>query len=150
MVSGNMPAFSAYRASASDLVLTNATFTKMVLDTESFDTNNCFDTSTYRFTPTVAGYYQINASVFTNWVTSQFSSFRIYIYKNGSAYKASQVLINAVTDVWYGNINVQDVVSLNGSTDYVEIYLFTNGGSSACYNGGITQTYASGSMVRGA
>jgi len=148
-VAGNGPAFSAYRASAADLILTNATWTKMVLDTESFDTASCFDTSNYRFTPTVSGYYQINASVFTNWVTSQFSSFRISIWKNGAEYRTTQMLL-PTSQVNYGNINVQDVVQLNGSTDYVEIYLYTNGGVGACYNGTAKNTYASGSMVRAA
>jgi hypothetical protein len=35
--------------------------TKINNGTEEFDTNNCYDPSLSRFTPNVAGYYQINA-----------------------------------------------------------------------------------------
>jgi hypothetical protein len=55
------PAFSAY--SSGVVSLPASTFTKIPIDTEEFDTANCFNTSTYRFTPTVAGYYQVNASI---------------------------------------------------------------------------------------
>jgi len=64
MVSGNMPAFLVY-PSASSTNLTSSTWTKIVFNTEVFDTNNNFDSTTnYRFTPTVAGYYQINLQVY--------------------------------------------------------------------------------------
>ena len=62
MVSGNMPAFSAY--GNADQVIANTTYTKVQYNVKSspgFDTNSCYDTSNYRFTPTVAGYYLINA-----------------------------------------------------------------------------------------
>jgi hypothetical protein len=44
--------------------ITSNTFTKVQINTEEFDTNSNFDSTTnYRFTPTVAGYYQVNGSV---------------------------------------------------------------------------------------
>ena len=49
MVSGGMPAFSAWQSSAQ--TLSSNTLTKIQLQTEEFDTNNCFDHITnYRFT----------------------------------------------------------------------------------------------------
>lgn len=55
---GYGPAFSAYRGGPNQ-ALTTGTYTKVQLNIEEFDTNNNFDSSTnYRFTPTVAGYYQ--------------------------------------------------------------------------------------------
>ena len=59
MVSGNMPAFSAYASSNTNI--SSSTWTKITLDTKLYDTNSNFASS--RFTPTVAGYYQINAQV---------------------------------------------------------------------------------------
>jgi hypothetical protein len=56
----NGPAFNAYYAGASQAIATG-TFTKALFDTEFFDTNSCFASS--RFTPTVAGYYQINGTL---------------------------------------------------------------------------------------
>src|SRR5210317_1629772 len=57
-VAGSGPAFSAYQSSAQTIA--GYTFVKMNLQTEEFDTDSCFDTSLSRFTPTVAGYYQVN------------------------------------------------------------------------------------------
>ena len=56
------PCFSAYQSITQ--TLSNATLTKIQLQTEEFDTNSNFDSTTnYRFTPTVAGYYQVNGVV---------------------------------------------------------------------------------------
>ena len=60
-VFGNQPAFSVY-LSSNQTGVTNSTSTKIQFNTKVFDTNSNFDSSTnYRFTPTVAGYYQLNA-----------------------------------------------------------------------------------------
>ena len=61
---------ASVRLSANPTVATG-TWTKMQFNTEVFDTNNCFDTSTYAFTPNVAGYYLFTASVFSS--TGNFS-----------------------------------------------------------------------------
>ena len=84
-VAGSGPAFSAYMTNGSAGISTGAaTFTKIILDTEEFDTASCFDSSTnYRFTPTVAGYYQINAAV-TYDVPASTAGAGAVIYKNGS------------------------------------------------------------------
>ncbi|MEZ7974073.1 MAG: hypothetical protein QMC48_03480, partial [SAR324 cluster bacterium] len=62
----------------------STTNTKIILDTEEFDTNNCFDSTTnYRFTPTVAGYYQINGAV-TLAVPATTGGAAARLYKNGT------------------------------------------------------------------
>jgi predicted aconitase with swiveling domain len=62
MVSGNMPAFSAYLSSSQ--TVTSGTWTKVAANTKEFDTASCYDNSTnYRFTPNVAGYYQVNGGI---------------------------------------------------------------------------------------
>lgn len=136
MVSGNMPAFSYYAGSATSL--SGGGFTKVLFDTKEFDTNNNFASS--KFTPTVAGYYQINGGVSVGTNAQVVCS----IYKNGSEYKrGSNISTNTQGTV------VGSVVYFNGSTDYVEIYCF----SSVTQN---TQTnaywgcYFNGSMVRSA
>jgi hypothetical protein len=60
MVSGNMPAVFAYKDGTPQSI-TNSTFTKVTFNTELYDTNNNFASST--FTPTVAGYYQISGGI---------------------------------------------------------------------------------------
>jgi hypothetical protein len=117
MVSGNMPAFSAYATSGT--AISGGVFTKITYDTEEFDTNTNFASS--RFTPTVAGYYQVNASVFFNSVTS--AERVAAIYKNGSVYKWGSDLTTTIAASC-----VNCLVYLNGSTDYIEVYGYSTGG----------------------
>jgi len=140
MVSGNMPAFSAYQSSAQ--TLSNGTFTKITLDTELFDTNNNFTSS--RFTPTVAGYYQINGGF--NYISSTANNETIVaIYKNGSVYSYLQDIVQgSVSRAVYGS----NLVYLNGTTDYVELYGFLGTGGALSANS--YSTYFSGVLVRGA
>jgi hypothetical protein len=139
MVSGNMPAFSAYKATNQSI--TNSVATKMVMDTEEFDTNNCFDSTTnYRFTPTVAGYYQVTAQITPNTTTTVGWA---YIYKNGSAAKQN------ITFAGNTGTNVTAIIYMNGSSDYLEFYGYLTGTSPATV-GGSTWTYFQAAMVRNA
>jgi hypothetical protein len=98
---------------------TNASFTsgttaKVTLDVEVFDTNNNFASS--RFTPTVAGYYQINGKI---KVTGTNCTSNVSLYKNGSLLIIGNYLsatANSITSI------ISTVVFLNGSTDYIELY----------------------------
>ena len=134
-VAGTGPAFSAYQ-SASQTFTGNA-FTKVTLDVEEFDTNSNFASS--RFTPTLAGYYQINgaASANANLILAS-------LFKNGVEYKRG---VQAGSNAQTGLI-VSTLVYLNGSTDYVELYAYASltGGSQAQ-----TQTiYLNGFLARSA
>jgi len=65
-IAGTGPAFSAYQSSGQTISSTS-TWTKINFQTEEFDTNNNFDSTTnYRFTPQIAGYYQVNATITAN------------------------------------------------------------------------------------
>ena len=132
------PAFSAYQSASSQSV-SSGTWTKITFDVEEFDTNNNFASS--RFTPTVAGYYQINSSIA---VVSSFTSIIPAIYKTGSQYKVGN-RGNSTTQL---NANVSSLVYLNGSTDYVEIYVYIGTGQGL--NNSIDQTYFNGCLLRGA
>jgi len=61
-VAGNGPIFSAY--SSAGQTVSNNTITKILFDTENFDSNSNFASS--RFTPTVAGYYVFTNSLFSS------------------------------------------------------------------------------------
>ena len=147
MVSGNMPAFSAY-GNASQTV-TASTFTKVTLNTEEFDTNNNFDSTTnYRFTPTVAGYYQINGQI-SFGTTSTLTRTLVIIYKNGSAYKYGLDIIGATLSGVRGSVS--SVIYFNGSTDYVELYGFAGGVGTLTFNGAsASDDYFNGVLVRSA
>jgi hypothetical protein len=114
------PAFSAYQTVTT--TLSANVFTKITLGGEEFDTNNNFASST--FTPTVAGYYQINGLISFNPTGTAGVNVLSFIYKNGVRYKdGSFGPVNSVQGGW---TNVSSVVYLNGSTDYVELYGYIN------------------------
>ena len=142
MASNTAPAFSAYQSVQQTGVTAN-TWTKVNLDIEVFDTNSNFASS--RFTPTIAGYYQINGTV---TLTGGNSAYYVQagIYKNGvSQTSGSTVLGNGA---FYPQSTCGIVVYLNGSTDYVELYTFGSaGGSFSVYNA-LTNTNFSGCFVR--
>ena len=143
----NGPAFSVYRSTNQSI--TTATYTKIQLDTEEFDTNSNFDSTTnYRFTPTVAGYYLISGCVYFNIAPTTLLSSSLHIFKNGSSLK----FVNLDSNSTYGHYGstVTSIVFLNGTTDYIELYVYQNSGSSYSLNGGSNTTYLSGSMTRGA
>jgi hypothetical protein len=111
-VAGNGPAFSAYMST--NAAFTSGTTTKVTLDTEVFDTANCFASS--RFTPNVAGYYQINGKI---RVTGTGCTASVNIYKNG-AQNIIGSYISPTGSVVFSVVST--VLYLNGSTDYVELY----------------------------
>ena len=146
-VAGNGPAFSAY-LSANQTGISNSTWTKIQLNTEEFDTNSCFDSSTnYRFTPTVAGYYQIDSSLSFNASVVNPTFTRVGIYKNGSLYKVAYCPGSTADRVVP---NISCLVYLNGTTDYVELYGYMVGANGGLFDGGSTPilTTMSGSLVR--
>lgn len=117
MVSGNMPAFSAYISGGNQAISAN-TWTKVTFNTEEFDTASCFNTSTYRFTPNVAGYYQVNLMVYD--AAGGTTQLNASIYKNGANAKASYLIVST-----YQLVAVPAIIYLNGSTDYIEAYAYT-------------------------
>ena len=141
-VAGNGPAFSAY-ASANQTV-SSATFTKVQFNTEEFDTANCFDNVTnYRFTPNVAGYYQVSGGETIGTIAC---GHQLVIYKNGTAFKRIFASTGgALTDSAYGSC----LIYLNGSTDYIELYVQYLG-STNTISSSPTNTYFQASMIRSA
>ncbi len=131
----NGPAFSAYLVGSQTPAA--STYTKVLVDTELWDTNSNFASS--RFTPTVAGYYQFNA-VFGIGVSATTIA---ALFKNGTVFKTSPVYV-----LQNGN-SVSGSVYLNGSTDYVEFYCYTTT-STALSNSSSSQTWFDGAMVRAA
>ena len=138
-VAGNGPAFSAYQSSSQ--TPSASTWTKLQFQTEEFDTNSCFDSTTnYRFTPTISGYYQISGALQNNSI----SDVAIGIYKNGSIFKQ----INNKYAVIYNTGSISCLIYLNGSTDYVELYC--NLSALGAINPVAATTFFQASLVRAA
>jgi len=142
---GTGPAFRVGKNNATQAIPT-ATFTKVTFDTETFDTNNNFASST--FTPTIAGYYQLNASALFNAISSG-TLVIISIYKNGTAYTRGTggYLNNTNGDI---ALTASTLAYANGTTDYFDVYVYQNsGGNRDIYNADYLTGF-SGCLVRSA
>jgi hypothetical protein len=138
------PTFSAGPSATQSI--SAATWTKMQYNSEEFDTNNNYDNATnYRFTPTVAGYYQVNGCAESTG-NSASGYFLVAVYKNGSAFKYGQ---NYKSDSSSGpSASISVIVYFNGTTDYIELYSI---GSNAWTRGGnLLASYFQASLIRAA
>jgi hypothetical protein len=131
------PAFSAYPNANQTLSAT--TYTKILFQTEEFDTNSNYASSA--FTPTVAGYYQVNTAI--NWGTA-ISRGIVKVYKNGADFKTLCDLQNSTSNAQGGSC----LVYCNGSTDYIEIYAYA--GAGCTLSASSSPTWFQASMIRGA
>jgi len=142
----NGPTFSAYLSANQNV--TASTYTKVTIDTETFDVGACFNTSTNRFTPNVAGYYLVTAAIAFNSSAVNPTNTQSLIYKNGSEVKSASGASSAsrFTGVATG------IVYLNGTTDYLEAYAFAAGGTGTLYvqAGGLAYTYFDACLIRSA
>jgi hypothetical protein len=117
----NVVAFSAYKSTGSQS-LTSGVSTQITFDAKDFDTNNNFASS--RFTPTVAGYYSVSASVSCSWAGATATIVPVF-RKNGSDY--SQLgQSNGIAAALYAPV-ISDLIYMNGSTDYLEVWIVITG-----------------------
>ena len=112
------PAFEAINNTNQSM--SNNTYTKVTFGTENLDNDSCFASS--RFTPTVAGKYFVYSTLTIQCGTNVGHAGHIQIRKNGSAIFLSQsnVYSNTVMNIF--SVSASAIVTLNGSSDYVEIY----------------------------
>jgi|TARA_E500000305_G_scaffold106954_1_gene106270 hypothetical protein len=123
----NTPAFLA--SSTGEVAVANTTTTKIDnYSVEILDTDGCFASS--RFTPTTAGYYFI-FGVVGSYPTWTATNYNVNLYKNSSAFVYTSNYVQA-----YPQAMASGTVYLNGSSDYVEVYLYQNSGSSRQVDGG--------------
>jgi hypothetical protein len=116
------PAFGAYR-SGSNQSFSSSTWTKAQYNAEYFDTDNCYDSTTnYRFTPNKAGLYQISMVV---EISSGSGNLYANLYKNGAGYTTWQGLLSQTFLLESGS----SLVSMNGTTDYLEVFVYSSGSS---------------------
>lgn len=110
--------------SASQLIAT-ATSTKVTWETEDFDTGDYFASG--RFTPLVVGKYHISAIVGFNDDITDLKNIRAMIYKNGSEIYRSNMSSRFGISTF---VPISCVVTLNGISDYIEIYAYHDGSGS--------------------
>ena len=134
------PAFSAYQSSAQ--TLTASTANKVQLQSEEFDTANCFDSTTnYRFTPNVAGYYQVSFAVRSD--AASLTALHTYVYKNGVIFKGAQ-FTNSGLSAFMSSSSA--LIYLNGSTDYIELWCYS--GLAVTLAASLSNTYFQAILIR--
>lgn len=132
------PAFGAYQSVLQSIA--TGTLTKLQFQTEEYDTATAFDNVTnYRFTPLVAGYYQISFAV---GYAAAVPNLTVTMYKNGVRIKDGALMSSGV--VASGSV----LINMNGTTDYVEVYTFHTNGSSVNTSAAQNQTYFAGFLAR--
>jgi hypothetical protein len=133
------PVFSAYHSTTQSL--SGSAFTYINFDTEDFDTNSNFASST--FTPTVAGYYQLSACVRTNGAPT--NEFSIFLFRG-----ASNIRIGTTAAQGSGILasTISTLVYANGTTDAFRIGMYC--GASCTTTGGSVYTWFTGSLIRAA
>ena len=137
-VAGSGPAFRAWSSNAT--AVASGSYTKLLFDSESYDTNGNFSSS--RFTPTIAGYYLITAQV--SWPSGPTNGV-LAIYKNNTvATEGSESAVSTIRN------NIIDIIYMNGSSDYIEIYGRQNSGSARATSNLEKDTFVSGCLIRSA
>ena len=146
----NTPSFFAYSGALQNPA--DATNTTVAFGTELFDTDSCYDTSTYTFTPNEAGKYYLfcNIRVDSDSGTHSLIEAQARIRKNGgdcANYLWSSYGSSNLTAI---NMTMSTIVDANGSSDafLCDVYLDKDAGTNRLYNGQ-HQTYFGGYKLIG-
>jgi hypothetical protein len=152
-INSNIPVFSM-SYSGSTYGISNATQTKMTLNTVGFDSHSGANTSTYQYTVPVTGYYRINYSVGLQGYYGSTST------PGGIVYFDMNIRVNGVDqedgglfDSTYSSYG-QGLISLSASSLYYlvsgqTVSVYAQGNKGTPYSSGIlvNSTYLSGHLV---
>jgi hypothetical protein len=150
--SGGTPStglFSSHRINS--LIVPRVTYTVLPMDTEEYDLSNWFDTVNGRFTPQLAGYYRLSASIHSNAQGLSGSRLFLLMYKNGLIHKG----INKTYPPAGGYnflISGTIIVYANGTTDYFQpaMYHDYSEGINVMYESPENTTYFQGELIAAA
>ncbi len=127
----NRPAFRATVTSEQDITtLTGITtgYSKeyeevIEFNNEDFDTNSCYDPSTYRFTPNIAGYYHVNVQTYLKTTSgSEIVRMLLRVYKNTNTV-VSSFENDTPDDTEFHSMSIatNGIVYMNGTSDYLYV-----------------------------
>lgn len=118
----NRPAF---RVSLNTVIqISDITLTTVPFNVVAIDTDNCFDTSNYKVTPNVAGFYVVFANVtLTTTIGTNLEDTRLRVYKNTSTIARAD---HKPDNNEQGVISHQTgtVVEMNGTSDFFEVKVY--------------------------
>ena len=135
------PSFSVHRNGTEQ---SNITGTDQVeYNTEVFDTNSDYDTSAFRFTPTVAGKYLLCAVVRWKDVVAG-EILQLTVNKGATPYKQVTTKAQGTSDE---TLMVVVVVDANAAGDYFEVFAANTSRDTSDIKGETTNTYWTGCRV---
>jgi hypothetical protein len=142
IVSGS--SFVAHKNGTDQTAIGTGTWTKLTLPTASWNTASSYDAANSKFIPSVAGKYRLNASaLFSAGIVDQ-SGYYIAFRLNGAEICRSIARASGTNPV---STAISRDVDLNGSTDYVEVFVYGEGAGDKSVYGGSTETWFSGGRV---
>lgn len=141
----NFIGFSASNTSAQTIAASTSTI--MQLDETKYNVGGYYDTSTYKFTPLVAGYYQFAVQAHFNSTLGENTYLRTEIFMNG----ANTVRFRMEH---FGSASDQSglcigVIYMNGTTDYVQPRVFHAASGNETMEGGLVDGYGQRTFFEG-
>src|SRR5260221_392156 len=101
------------------------TFVKIPFDTVTFDTSSIYDNTNKRFIPKASGYYRVSGRVSTTGAGTGSTRLLTALYFNGTEIsRGSDTTDGVVSSILSSQTN--DVIFFNGTTDYVEMFVFSS------------------------
>lgn len=118
-------------------VIATATDTKVEFNAETYDLSTEFDSTTnYRFTPTSAGRYLVQTTIAFDDVIGHSKEWYVTIKKNGVVHARSLSYVRDETSKI--PMTLPDIVDMDGSTDYIEVFIYHEHGSNRNLDGEAT------------
>ena len=115
---------------SSDQAISNATATVVQFNDKTssgaFDIGGYFNTSNYRYIPQVAGYYFVASTVTIKATTPDYVI--IFINKNGNGIYRNLGMESNATNA-HVPVHVSGIIYMNGSSDYLDVQVQHNTGS---------------------
>jgi len=133
----SFPDFAANMGNSDQTAVVTATPTPLEFDTEVFDSEGDYDTTTYTFTPSAAGIYLFTISAALKALTDQ-KTVSVLLYKNGVEI-ARATTTSSFTSTVQAQLNFRSAA--NGTTDAFIAYVLHNKGSNADVDGSNTLTF---------
>lgn len=133
--------FSVYRSTSFNSA--NGAFAKIQFDIELYDTGSNYDNTTnYRFTAPIAGFYEFTAKSVAGGNTSGIIIY-MAIYKNGAELHRGPTATSATTVV---SASVNPPPIQLAATDYIEVFLFASSTIGMAGDAGIS-TWFGGKLI---
>ena len=135
--------FRAYQSSSQNI--SNATSTQITLDTEDWDTDNAFASSTFTCPSDKAGKYIVVGSVraHPSWDTT--NQFNVSIFRNGASNTGGFSSQNIVPSKGNSMITVS-IINLSAG-DTLKLYLYHDEGGTEDLQAGQESTYFAGTRI---